>query len=980
MLFKAFISYSHAATDRLASALQLALHRFAKPWYRLRALRVFRDETNLSANPALWPAIELALGESEFFLLLASPEATRSHWVKQEIDWWLAHRSADHLLILIADGEVRWDDTAGDFDWRVTTALSNNLRGIFTNEPLYVDLRWATAETNLSLRNSRFREAVLAIATPLHGVAKDELDGEDVRQYHKTRRITWSAGIALVALTISSVIAGVVAFKQRHIAIQQRNAAISRELAVDSAAMREGDPELSLLLAIEAMTSSRTVESEDALRRALSESHVRAVVGGLPANTRSVYYTTSRFSPDGLYVATGGLGEGQVLIWDAANGRTMARVGGHEDPIESVGFSPNGKLLVTVGAEGTAHVWRVPGGQSVAVLRSGDHLGSAIFGPDGKSILTTSKDGGAQLWDATTGRSLTAFHRAPVLSTSAAIDPSGKLVVTADSDHVARLWDAATGSVIAQLAGHTDTLHEVAFSPDGKLIATASGDGTARLWEAVTGRSVRVLSGHTSAVFRTVFSPDGKLLATPSGDGTARIWDVRTGKNVVELKALPTKGVLDIAFAPDGKYLATITEHIARVWDVQTGSVVAEFHGHADDVTHVAFSPDGASILTDSFDRSARLWRATPGAALVQLRGHEAPVTDVALSPDGTLAGTASADGTARVWRSSDGKMLSRLQGAGAINRVAFSPDGGAVLTAGDDGTARIWEAMTGKPVSQLQGHRGAVHQAQFSPDGKLALTASEDGTAKVWEWTTGRLVATLDAKAGPVRIAKLSPDGQHAITVSGDKVVRLWGTGNGSSVATLDPLFIETVTDAGLDSTGQAILLGRFGIAGAMEIFDTASGKWALPSTCCYTGLFSAVVSAGGNQVLLGGLDMVSLLARPQQRTTELRNPDVVTDAAFSPNGTCVLTMGAEGKIRLWEAKSGRLFMDFLARSTPGGRATFSDNSRLVIATGIDNTAQIFASDVCGAIDDVLRVARSCVTRSLRREERMEFLHEPTQ
>ena len=73
--YKAFMSYSHAADGRLAPALQSALHRFVKPWYRLRTIRVFRDKTSLSANPALWPSIEMALNDSEYFLLLASPEA-----------------------------------------------------------------------------------------------------------------------------------------------------------------------------------------------------------------------------------------------------------------------------------------------------------------------------------------------------------------------------------------------------------------------------------------------------------------------------------------------------------------------------------------------------------------------------------------------------------------------------------------------------------------------------------------------------------------------------------------------------------------------------------------------------------------------------------------------------------------------------------------------------------------------------------------
>jgi hypothetical protein len=50
--YKAFITYSHADMS-LATALQSGLHSFAKPWYQLRAIRVFRDQTNLSANPDL---------------------------------------------------------------------------------------------------------------------------------------------------------------------------------------------------------------------------------------------------------------------------------------------------------------------------------------------------------------------------------------------------------------------------------------------------------------------------------------------------------------------------------------------------------------------------------------------------------------------------------------------------------------------------------------------------------------------------------------------------------------------------------------------------------------------------------------------------------------------------------------------------------------------------------------------------------------
>ena len=58
--YDAFISYSHAKDKAIATALQGVVQKLGKPWYRRRALRVFRDDTSLSATPHLWPAIERA--------------------------------------------------------------------------------------------------------------------------------------------------------------------------------------------------------------------------------------------------------------------------------------------------------------------------------------------------------------------------------------------------------------------------------------------------------------------------------------------------------------------------------------------------------------------------------------------------------------------------------------------------------------------------------------------------------------------------------------------------------------------------------------------------------------------------------------------------------------------------------------------------------------------------------------------------------
>jgi TIR domain-containing protein len=181
MLYNAFISYSHAANDRLAAALQSGLHRFARPWYRLRALHVFRDKTNLALNPHLWTDIKSALDQAEWFILLASPKAAASVWVDREVEYWLGQRRADRILIVFMEGAIAWDAGMRGFDEQKSNAVPRRLLRAFAEEPVYLDLIWARGTTELSLNHPRFRDAIAEIATALSGRPKDELIGEDVR-------------------------------------------------------------------------------------------------------------------------------------------------------------------------------------------------------------------------------------------------------------------------------------------------------------------------------------------------------------------------------------------------------------------------------------------------------------------------------------------------------------------------------------------------------------------------------------------------------------------------------------------------------------------------------------------------------------------------------------------------------------------------------------------------------------------------------
>jgi tetratricopeptide (TPR) repeat protein len=207
MAYDAFISYSHAADGRLAPALQSALQRFAKPWWKLRALNLFRDATSLAASHDLTGAIKAALGEARHFVLLASPRAAASKWVQREIEFWRQSRAADTILIVLTDGAIAWDEAAGDFDWTRTDALPASLEGAFGSEPLWIDLAWARREDQVSARDPRFQHAIAMLAARLHGKSLDAIAGEDVRQHLRTRRLARAAQAA-IALFAAAATAG----------------------------------------------------------------------------------------------------------------------------------------------------------------------------------------------------------------------------------------------------------------------------------------------------------------------------------------------------------------------------------------------------------------------------------------------------------------------------------------------------------------------------------------------------------------------------------------------------------------------------------------------------------------------------------------------------------------------------------------------------------------------------------------------------
>jgi len=233
-LYDAFISYSHAKDKLVGAALQSVIQKLGKPWYKRRALRVFRDDTSLAATPELWPSIEQALGQSRYMIVLASPQVAASRWCGLEVAYWLEHKSLDTLLIALTEGELLWDNATHDFVWNETTPLPVALKDRFRNEPKWIDLRAYREAPNP--RDAKFIDAGADLAAAVHGQPKEDLLSQEVKQQRRALRLAWSAFGALLILTAGVGWQWLEADKAKRLAQAQRDRAEKNFMLVKTSA------------------------------------------------------------------------------------------------------------------------------------------------------------------------------------------------------------------------------------------------------------------------------------------------------------------------------------------------------------------------------------------------------------------------------------------------------------------------------------------------------------------------------------------------------------------------------------------------------------------------------------------------------------------------------------------------------------------------------------------------------------------------
>ncbi len=679
-------------------------------------------------------------------------------------------------------------------------------------------------------------------------------------------------------------------------------------------------------------------------------------------------------SPDGKWLAAGHEGfnidrqKNDILLLDLASGQPKHILRGHESSVWDVAFSPDSKVLVSVGGvasradlTGEIKIWNVPGGTLEADLtrkptRSNGSLRSVAFDPQGRFLAVGSADGTTRLLKPGTWtplRTMTTLGRAPH---TLAFSPDGSFLASHAELHAVKLRNPVDGSEKLTIPFPNTTLHALAISPDGKQIALAFSDLSVRVYNAQTGVQTNLLRGHTFNPQRLVFLPGGKRLVSSSWDGFIKVWDLQRPDEAhaeLRVKTLRSDVTTGLHFSQDGQHLALARGRIVQLWPTRNERSEHE-HTFAGMVEGIAFLPGGkelavglqsgfvvrwdwqadratlwfqhgalCTVLGGSRDgrwlvtagKDVKVW-TSEGKLVKTLTGLSKNALGVAITDDGQrVAACSGKQGELVMWDLATGQQLFRRRTSSWA--LAFNPQG-TRLAEQAEAVVQVWDLRAGTPLDRSTTPRWTVPNTMhrrsslsFSPDGKrLAVPALEE-LIRLVDVDNGEVVLPLRAQAGARMAAAFSPVGELLATASAERVARLWD-GRPWSVTqnTRGTLFAQQrglLRAVAVSPDGK--LIAAAGPARGGILLRNVATRQTVHTLTGYNGFINALQFRGdGKQLVSASADGILRIwdvATGKEFVRCQETRDAV-NVAWSADGKVLISIHGDGSITQWDPKRG--------------------------------------------------------------------------
>jgi WD40 repeat protein len=524
----------------------------------------------------------------------------------------------------------------------------------------------------------------------------------------------------------------------------------------------------------------------------------------------------------------------------------------------------------------------------------------------------------------------------------------GQTFITADArDSAVRLRAVDTGEIIRVVGNQTRDVLQAHFVDQDTRVVSAVRDNTVRVCDVQTGEELRCLSFRPRRLRAIAVTSHGSRVAVSTGyagDCTVSIWSYETGQQLADI---PTncEQVTGLAFSPDGRLLALAeTRGVLQIWQTSPVQLVLTITGPLASYACPKFHPDGQSIAAESWGGAIRIWSTTTGRQLRVLRGHLPPTGVLRFTPDGNSLAAGSDNDILRIWdlRAEQGAIA--LGNCGLVTDVALCPQGNALAVACGNGSVSMWDTATRTCRWTATVSDERVFSVTFSPDARRLVCACEDSSVQVLDAGTGRRQVLFERHEHPMRAAVFSPDGSLVASAGIGDTVLLWDAWTGEVVQSLSLSTIGIRTLA-FDPNGTKIAVGTRDAV--VMVWDVQSGQRLWFHNIPFVRVWSLAWSSDGQSLAAArGDGLVRLHAAADgQVLRTFGNPskDTEVELAFSSDGRRLVTGTAHNLVALWELPTGREVLRLTQTTATAAPVAIDPQNRFVITSQLDGTVLLW-------------------------------------
>ena len=629
--------------------------------------------------------------------------------------------------------------------------------------------------------------------------------------------------------------------------------------------------------------------------------------------------------------------------------------------VQSLAISPNSQLLAVGGQpdqlnarSSVVQLWDIATRKQVAAFTTPNPVHAVAFSPGGTTLAAApaTSSGNLETWSVTTHRELPDPIAETGVTTSIAYSPNGRLLAVgrlfsaysdgqllpvADLPAAIDLWDLATRHLVRRLTFLTGPIWSLDFSPDGRLLASGDNDKTVRLWDGASGQQQAVLVGPDAAVQYVRFSTGGRSLAAAAQDGTIRVWDATASSAELNILAETGAAVFGtapaFAFSPAGRYLyAAFNARVVSHVDLVDGNVAGDPLDLQQPVTHMAFSPDGRTLVVGGPNGS--LAALNTGGNTFYDPDRE-PLTAAAVDRWGRLAATGSANGTIQLWNVSDPVGAVTLPAGGDVTSAAFSPDGWHLAVGNASCQAVIWDFQGAKRLVDLNNARRVADLAApgtsggkrlfyvaFSPDGKTLATYCADNTPSspavltLWDTRTFKRLAEYIPPGTSFAGGMAYNPETHTIALdTGTGKVLFWDTGLRRITGWIS---VGQGTHDALAFNPDGRLLAVTGADGTVQLWNVSS-RVEVAVTSQNTSAFHNLTFSPDGSTMAGtsqdstiriwqvpSLQLIETMSPPTSALATDAAPATYNGLAYSPDGQTLVTASSDSTAQVWDLNTG--------------------------------------------------------------------------